>query len=108
MKHSQNGNGRIGVGTTVVAKRATGVCEVGELGVCYEVYTLDHRPGHSFIFQSGRYDGLSPDEVATMLWVTGRCDALAGYQFRNVQPLIRDYEAGLFAPAFAQRPGRKR
>jgi hypothetical protein len=72
MKHSQDGNGRVGVGTTVVAQRATGVCEVGELGVCYEVYTLDNLLGYSFIFQSGRYDGFSPDEVATMLRVTGR------------------------------------
>jgi hypothetical protein len=109
MKHSQTANGRIGVGSTVVAKRATGVCEIGEAGVCYEVYTLDNRPGYSIIFQSGRYDGFSPGEVATMLRVTGRCDALAGYQFRNVQQLIRDYEAGLFAPAFAQqRPGPER
>jgi hypothetical protein len=108
MKPRSHGNGRIGVGSTVVARRATGVCDVGEAGVCYEVYTLDNRPGYSFIFQSGRYDGFSPDEVATMLRVTGRCDALAGYEFRNVQQLCRDYEAGLFALAFAQHPGRKR
>ena len=39
----------IGVGTIAVAKRTTGVCTAGEVGVCYEVYTLDGRPGHSFI-----------------------------------------------------------
>jgi hypothetical protein len=95
MKHRVNGNGRIGVGSSVVAKRATGVCDVGEVGVCYEVYTLDNRPGYSFLFESDRYDGFSPDEVATMLRVTGRYDALASYEFQNVQQLIRDYQAGL-------------
>jgi len=54
------------------------------------------------------YDGFSPDEVATMLQVTGRCDALAGYEFKNVQQLTRDYEAGVFAPAFAPRRGPQR
>jgi hypothetical protein len=108
MKHRPHGNGRIGVGSIVVAKRATGVCDVGEVGVCYEVYTLDNRPCYSFIFQSGRYDGFSPDEVATMLQVTGRSDALAGYEFKNVQQLTRDYEAGVFAPAFAPRRGPQR
>lgn len=93
MKHRQNGSGRIGVGSTVVAQRAT--------SVCYEVYTLDNRPGYSVLFESGRYDGFSPDEVATMLRVTGRCDALAGYEFRNVQQLIRDMR-----PACSRRSWR--
>ena len=96
---------RIGLGSIVVAKCATGVCDPGELGVCYEVYTLGNRPGYSFIFERGRYDGFSPDEVAAMLEVTGRtCDAVAGYEFHNVQQLCRDYEAGRFAAAFQRTP----
>jgi hypothetical protein len=85
----------------VVATRRTSVCDVGEPGVCYEVYELDGRPGYSFIFRSGRYDGFKPREVAMMLHVTGTvCPAVAGYQFCNVTRLARDFEAGLFAPAF--------
>ena len=91
----------IQVGTVVVATRRTGVCDVGEPGVCYEVYELGGRPGYSFIFRSGRYDGFSPDEVEQFLQVTDQvCRATAGYQFRNVNQLARDFEAGLFAPAF--------
>jgi hypothetical protein len=41
-------------------------------------------------------------------WVTGRCDAVAGYEFKNVQQLARDCEADLFAAAIAQRPGPQR
>ena len=71
MKHSQNGNGRIGVGSIVVARRDRRV-RGRRTRRCYEVYTLDNRPGYSFIFEGGRYDGFSPDEVATMLrWLRG-------------------------------------
>jgi hypothetical protein len=97
---------RIGLGTIVVAKCATGGCDPGKLGVCYEVYTLDNRPGYSFIFERGRYDGFSPDEVTAMLEVTSRtCGAVTGYAFRNVQQLCRDYEAGRFATAFQRTRG---
>src|SRR5205823_6234917 len=82
-------------GSIVLAKCTTGVCDPGEVGVCYEVYTLDNRPGYSFIFEQGRYDGFSPDEVTAMLEVTGRtCDVIASYEFHNVQQLCRDYDAG--------------
>ena len=91
----------IQVGTVVVAKRRSAVCDVGEPGVCYEVYELDGRPGWSFIFRSGRYDGFSPDEVDTFLHVTGTvCRPVAGYRFRNVIRLTQDFHAGFFNPAF--------
>jgi hypothetical protein len=41
MKQRQKGNGRISVDATVVAQVATGVYDVGGLGVYYEVYALD-------------------------------------------------------------------
>lgn len=91
----------IQVGTVAVATRQTGVCEVGEPGVCYEVYELDGRPGYSFIFASGRYDGFSLDEVDMMLHVTGTvCQPVSGYRFKNVLRLKRDFQAGFFDPAF--------
>lgn len=90
------------VGSIVIAKAHTGVCHPGEPGVCYEQYTLGGRPGWGVIFARGAYDGFSPDEVALALIDTGEVDeAIAGYQFRNVLQLARDFDRGLFAPAFA-------
>jgi hypothetical protein len=91
----------IRVGSIAVAMRTTGVCEVGEVGVCYEVYELVNRPGYSFIFEQGRHDGFSPDEVDMMLSPTGGvCPVVADYKFSNVGQLIVDYHRGCFAPAF--------
>lgn len=91
----------IKVGSLVIAKRASGVNAAGERGVCYEVYQLGGRPGYSFIFERGRYDGFSPEEVNTFLHVTGQhCPAIADYQFANVTQLARDFERGRFAEAF--------
>jgi len=100
-------NPQISVGSVVVAKRDSGVCSAGEIGVCYELYELENRPGYSFIFESGRYDGFSPDDVALVLDVTGRvCQAVAGYAFENVGKLARDFSAGRFVAAFPQAAGR--
>jgi len=91
----------ITLGTIAVAHRESGVCDVGERGVCYEVYTLEGRPGYGFIFESGRYDGFSPQEVACFLTVTTTvCHALADYRFTDVRQLDRDFRQGRFAPAF--------
>ena len=91
----------IQVGTVAVATRTTGVCDADEPGVCYEIYELGGRPGYSFIFRSGRYDGFSPDDVDKFLHVTNKvCMATAEYQFRNVNRLVLDFTAGFFDPAF--------
>jgi hypothetical protein len=88
------------VGATAVAIRTTGVCDVGERGVCYEVYERA-RPrhvgeqGYSFIFESGRYDGFSPAEVRAMLTLTGVvCPEIMRYRFTNVMRLANDFRAG--------------
>ena len=94
------------VGSRVIAKRTTGVCDVGERGVCYEAYTLPdgkggRRPGWSFLFEQGRHDGFSPDEVELMLEITGElCPDVADYEFTSVLCLISDFHRGRFAPAF--------
>jgi hypothetical protein len=77
------------------------------MGVCYELYELERRPGYGFIFQSGRYDGFSPEDVAVFLDVTGRsCSAVASYVFHNVGQLERDFRSGRFAAAFPANVGR--
>jgi hypothetical protein len=99
-------NPEISVGSIVVAKRGSGVCSAGEMGVCYVVYELENRPGYSFIFESGRYDGFSPQDVALILDVTGHvCQAVAGYAFENVGKLAQDFCAGRFAAAFPMHVG---
>jgi hypothetical protein len=96
------------VGSIAVAKRATGVCDVDEIGVCYEIYRIDWRPGYSFIFEQGRYDGFSPDEVEMMLDVTGDvCQVVADYEFTDVLQLCEDYCRGRFAPAFTRDRGNQ-
>ncbi len=100
-------NPEITVGSLAVAKRSSSVCNAGEVGVCYEVYELGKRPGYSFIFESGRYDGFSPEDVALFLDVTGRvCKAVEGYAFENVGKLSMDFRSGRFAAAFPVQAGR--
>ena len=93
----------LAVGSLAIAMHDTGVCRFGEPAVCYEAYTIDGRPGWSFIFERGRFDGFSPDEVRIMLHVTGeRAGDVAGYAFHDVGQLARDHAAGHFAEAFAR------
>jgi hypothetical protein len=74
--------------------------------VCDEAYTLPdgkggRRPGWSFLFEQGRYDGFSPDEVELILEVTGEvCQEVTDYEFRSVMRLMEDFRRGYFAPAF--------
>ena len=91
----------LAVGSRVIAQRTTGVCGAGERGVCYEAYTLGNWPGWSFLFESGRHDGFSPDEVELMLEITGEvCREVADYEFQSVMRLMADFRRGRFAPAF--------
>jgi len=95
----------IQIGSLAIATRASGVCDVGERGVCYEMYELAGRPGCSFLFEQGRYDGFSPEDVAMFLTITGEvCAAVADYQFINVARLTRDWAHGRFAAAFPPQP----
>jgi hypothetical protein len=95
------------IGSIVVAKRASDVCFAGELGVCFTVYESEGRSGYGFIFETGRYDGFTPDDVEGFLNVTGRIfEAVANYQFTNVRQLKADFRAGRFAAAFPAPMGR--
>ena len=93
----------IQVGTIAIARLQSGVCDIGERDVCYEVYTLAGRPGYNFIFESGRYEGFSPDDVEIFLEVTETISpSVARYEFANVSRLMRDFREGMFAPAFVR------
>jgi hypothetical protein len=92
----------IRVGSLATAKRDSAICSVGEMGVCYEVYTLGDRPGYSFIFEKGSYDGFSPDNIELFLEVTDVVfQSIANYQIENVAQLERDYHNGRFSEAFS-------
>jgi hypothetical protein len=92
---------RIQVGTVVLARRTTDVCDPGEIGVCYEVYALGGRPGYGFLFEKGRSDGFSPDDVRHFLLVTDEvCPSIANYVFTSVIWLQRDFKRGRFQEAF--------
>jgi hypothetical protein len=99
------------VGAIAIARTQTGVCDVGERGVCYEIYqrtwrdALDERThGFSFLFERGRYDGFTPDETRELLTLTGEiCAAVMDYRFTNVGRLEADFQAGRFLAAFPPR-----
>jgi hypothetical protein len=90
----------IRVGTLATAKRDSAICSVGELGVCYDIYTIGSRPGYSFIFEQGGYDGFSPEDIELFLEVTDVVfPSIASYTFENVTQLERDFHNGRFAEA---------
>lgn len=93
------------VGSLVIAKRHSAVCEPGERGVVYEVYCINGCQGWGVIFARGAYDGFNADDVEAFLELTGEvCAALVTYVFRNVLELARDFDAARFAPAFVDAP----
>lgn len=89
------------VGRLVITQRTTGVRDTGERGVCGEEYPFGHRPGWRILFEPGRDDGFSPDEVELILEVTGEiCPDVADYEFKSVLRWMSDFHRGRFAPAF--------
>ena len=95
------------VGSLVVAKKGTGVCGLGEVGVVYEEYRLYDRAAWGIIFENGRHDGFNACMVEWFLTVTGEvCERLQGYAFENVRRLVDDFDRRLFAPAFNMASAR--
>ena len=92
--------GIIQVGTLAVATKNTAICRAEELGVCYELYTIGNRPGYSFIFERGGYDGFSPEDVEMFLEVTEVVfRSIETYRFTDVGQLLKDFLAGRFSEA---------
>jgi len=92
----------VDVGTLVRLKLDCLDNEAGTTGVCYEVYELGARPGYSFIFENGRYDGFSPDEVDMFLEELGDYNPISYYDFTNVITLSEDFRRGVFDEAFSE------
>ena len=91
------------VGSLVVARSATGVCAEGEVVVCYEEYKIGRRPGWGIIFEAGKYDGFSPEEVGAMLVDLGViAQSVRYYKFHNVIRLAFDLRDGRFSVAFRE------
>ncbi len=92
-------------GTLVYAHREAGVARKGEVGVCYEVYTLKgesgEEPGYGLIFERGGHDGFSLfDLTVAVTPLQAQCSVLQTYRAANVGNLRRDYQAGVFQGAF--------
>ena len=87
------------VGLVVKAKRNIGSAKKGELGICYERYSIDGREGYSFIFENQFYDGFAPDEWK-WLEVVGYSQDHGNYRFSNVVDLEMDYLRGRFDIVF--------
>lgn len=92
------------IGDIVRLKRPCLGNPAGARGVCYEEYRFAGRPGASFIFENGRYDGFSDDEAAAFLERIGFAPHLATYRFTNVIQLARDFASGRFARALSPAP----
>jgi len=94
------------LGSLVVCTRATAVCDLGEVGVVYEVYERgegdpDGDDGFSIIFSSGLHDGWSWSDVPIALRPLGEIDySIQGYVFKNVGVLAADWRGGVFSKAF--------
>lgn len=101
------------VGQKVVAKRASAVCEVGEVGVVYERYerrwaSRGERQGDgvSVLFAKGCYDGFSPDEAVVFFEAREEvCADIVDYQFQSVYQLMCDYRSGMFDAALGIESG---
>ena len=99
--------GKIQVGTLAVATKNTAICRADELGVCYELYTIGNRPGYSFIFERGGYDGFSPEDVEMFLEVTEVVfKSIKTYHFTDVGQLLKDFLAGRFNEALSSPVGQ--
>jgi hypothetical protein len=91
------------VGAVAVATRECTVFAFGEAGVCYEAYRIGGKPGWSFIFERGGFDGFSAEDVALCLHLTGEvAPELEGYVFANVGRLRENWRQGRFAAAFVR------
>ena len=92
------------VGDTVLVSRRTLNNPAGSIGVCVETYQLDGRPGASFLFPNGAYDGFS--ERDTELFGVRPLDheaSVADYTFISAPRLFADFRAGRFAAVWSAR-----
>ncbi|QIL78399.1 hypothetical protein [Hymenobacter sp. HDW8] len=71
------------------------------VGIIYETYSRgsNERPGVQVLLSNGKdLSGFSPEEADQFLQPLGHSGL--SYQFQNVTQLARDFERGVFSPAF--------
>jgi hypothetical protein len=91
----------IQIGSVAVAERVTEACYIGEVGVCYGVSDFEGQKVYGFVFETGRFIVLTPDDAAQALKMSGRiCEAVADYVYTGDVQLKADFRAGRFTPAF--------
>lgn len=87
------------IGTVVVNKIPLPSTKSGTIGICYENYTIGkNHKGHSFLFETGFYDGFSLPDMEHFLIVKGRIPF--SYQFLNVNNFMAQFRNGQFRSYF--------
>lgn len=93
---------KIRVGTKL---RSSTTClgnPVSSWAVCVDKYHLGDRAGYMMIFENGRYDGFSEQELDRFFDPKSRdlVPEISSYIFSNVIKLSRDYDRGKFDASF--------
>ena len=89
---------RFCVGDVVTVARASGVNNANARAVVVEVYELERRAGWMLLFEDGRADGFSPDDCLIFdVQHVSHEPSLAGYVFRSMTHLARDFRQGVFS-----------
>lgn len=110
----------IQVGTTVIAKVATLLGKPGAAGVCYRIdRVMRHQDfdflarevthyavampseDYHFIFEGGRHDAFTPNEIDELLLVCDRDTESAHYRYQGEKILVEDFQKGFFREALA-------
>ena len=94
---------KLEIGSLLIAKKDSHVCQTGEIGICYDAYMVNDQPVWSVLFEAGHDDCFSAYDVSDLLHLTGQhAPELNHYAFRSTVQLAADYRRGRFAKAFAQ------
>ncbi len=93
----------IKIGTRVIAKMRTGVCEIGEKGVCVGIYQASwnrNNIGFYFLFESMGFDGFSLDDIEQMLHI--KDEIPLEYKFISVPRVMEAFHNGFFKKCFEE------
>jgi len=86
------------IGSVVKLKIDIMDCKEGDIGVCYEEYSIGLSKGYSIIFHNGDYCGFNIREVDFFFNIVGQEELT--YYFKGVMTLAEDFNNGYFKNIF--------